>query len=343
MNRLFLYVLPWLLATCSVLHAQDVHLSQFYETPLLRNPALAGIFTGDVRVQAVYRNQWASVAYPFQTTVLNGEYKFPVGTNDFMTVGMSAFYDVAGIQRFKTLQVMPVLNYHKSLSGSGQHFLSAGFMAGFVQRQFDAKNLTFDNQYVAGRYDPFAGSGENFSGLNLTVADFAAGLSYNSSPGEYTNLYAGVSYWHFNKPKANFLSTQIQLQAKWQANAGIKTWINDHIQLQAEANYMQRGPYRETIGGLLVAYSLTDKLADPDAAISTLKVGAGLLVRLNDAVIPTVRISYNHLDVGLSYDVNTSKLKTASQGAGGYELSLSYRAFTRRANSMINQVWCPKF
>ncbi|HET9279065.1 MAG TPA: type IX secretion system membrane protein PorP/SprF, partial [Flavitalea sp.] len=38
--------------------SQDLHLSQFFETPLLRNPALAGIFTGDVRVQAVYRDQW---------------------------------------------------------------------------------------------------------------------------------------------------------------------------------------------------------------------------------------------------------------------------------------------
>ena len=34
------------LAVISV-QAQDLHLSQFFETPLLRNPALAGIFEGD--------------------------------------------------------------------------------------------------------------------------------------------------------------------------------------------------------------------------------------------------------------------------------------------------------
>jgi len=27
-------------------HAQDIHFSQFFETPLLRNPALAGILPG---------------------------------------------------------------------------------------------------------------------------------------------------------------------------------------------------------------------------------------------------------------------------------------------------------
>ena len=48
--------------------AQDIHFSQFSETPLLRNPALAGIFSGDLRIQAVYRNQWNSVTVPYQTS-----------------------------------------------------------------------------------------------------------------------------------------------------------------------------------------------------------------------------------------------------------------------------------
>ena len=62
-------------------NAQDIHLSQFSNTPLLRNPALAGIFTGDTRFQAVYRNQWQSIGYPYQTAALSGEYKFAVGDN----------------------------------------------------------------------------------------------------------------------------------------------------------------------------------------------------------------------------------------------------------------------
>ena len=33
--------------------AQDPHFSQFFEAPLLRNPSLAGLFEGDIRVQSV--------------------------------------------------------------------------------------------------------------------------------------------------------------------------------------------------------------------------------------------------------------------------------------------------
>ncbi|MES2774162.1 MAG: PorP/SprF family type IX secretion system membrane protein [Bacteroidota bacterium] len=331
-------------STITTVRAQDIHLSQFFETPLLRNPALAGVFTGDIRLHGVYRNQWASVAYPYQTSVFNGEYKFGVGqADDFMTIGLSTVYDVAGVQQLKTLQVMPVINFHKSLNGNKNSYLSAGFMAGFVQRQFNGKNLTFDNQYQGGRYNPFAGTAENFIGLNSSFADMATGLSYNSTIGEYTNYYIGASYWHFNKPKASYMAANIQLNPKWQLNAGIKGWISDKVELQAELNYLKQGQYTQTIGGVLFSYSLTDNLANPEEAISALKIGGGVLMRLNDAIIPMFKLSYNHIDVGISYDINTSNLKTASQGAGGYELSLSYRAFTHSTNSTLNSIRCPRF
>ncbi len=83
--------------TCTILvvmlgfsgFSQDIHFSQFFETPLLRNPALAGIFGGDLRIQGVYRNQWNSVTVPYQTGSLNAEYKLPVGRgDDFLSIGV---------------------------------------------------------------------------------------------------------------------------------------------------------------------------------------------------------------------------------------------------------------
>jgi hypothetical protein len=90
-------------ATCLMLSAkaQDIHFSQFFEAPLLRNPSLAGIYTGDVRVQAVYRDQWNSVTNAYKTGSLNGEYKMPVGKgDDFLTLGLQMMYDRAGTVGF---------------------------------------------------------------------------------------------------------------------------------------------------------------------------------------------------------------------------------------------------
>src|SRR6185437_9403868 len=128
--------------------AQDIHFSQFSETPLLRNPALAGLFSGDVRVQAVFRNQWSSVTVPFQTSSLNAEYKLPVGNgDDFLTVGGAVLYDKAGTIALTSTSVLPVLNYHKSLSAEKNMYLSGGFSAGIVQRRFDPSKMTTNNQY----------------------------------------------------------------------------------------------------------------------------------------------------------------------------------------------------
>ena len=77
--------------------AQDIHFSQFFETPLLRNPALAGIFSGDMRLQSVYRTQWQSVTVPYQTVSFNGEFKLHIGkADDFITLGGEILYDKAG-------------------------------------------------------------------------------------------------------------------------------------------------------------------------------------------------------------------------------------------------------
>src|SRR4249919_3344252 len=99
--------------------AQDIHFSQFYETPLYRNPALAGIVNGDIRVQTVFRSQWNSIANAYMTGALNLEYKLQSGKlGDYITCGLQAFYDQAGSADLKTTIFMPALNYHKSLSNN---------------------------------------------------------------------------------------------------------------------------------------------------------------------------------------------------------------------------------
>src|SRR3954452_13168430 len=78
-------------------NSQDIHFSQFFEAPLLRNPSLAGIFTGDIRVQAVFRDQWNTVTNAYKTGSFNAEYKMPIGNaNDFITAGLQVLYDRAG-------------------------------------------------------------------------------------------------------------------------------------------------------------------------------------------------------------------------------------------------------
>jgi len=61
---------------------------------------------------------------------------------------------------------------------------------------------------------------------------------------------------------------------------------------------------------------------------------------LTDAIIPYVGLDFNSFTLGLSYDVNISSLKTASQSMGGIEISLIY---IKRHSDGRKGVPCPKF
>src|SRR6202163_3850850 len=115
-NPIIKYYLTLLVIASSFASAftQDLHFSQFFEAPLLRNPALAGIFTGDYRIQGVYRDQWNSITNAYRTGSFDREYKIPIGrTDDYLTIGLQVLYDKAGSAGLTSTQVFPALNYSK--------------------------------------------------------------------------------------------------------------------------------------------------------------------------------------------------------------------------------------
>src|SRR6201991_2500291 len=138
--------------------AQDIHFSQFYESPLLRNPSLAGLFTGDYRVQGVYRDQWTQVTDAYRTGSFNAEYKMPAGSgNNYLTLGLEALFDKAGTVGLATTEILPALNYHKSLSDERNVYLSVGFMGGLVQKTIDRSKMTTNNQFDGSAFNPSLG------------------------------------------------------------------------------------------------------------------------------------------------------------------------------------------
>ncbi|MBC7946932.1 MAG: PorP/SprF family type IX secretion system membrane protein [Chitinophagaceae bacterium] len=317
--------------------AQDIHFSQFFEAPLLRNPSLAGIFTGDIRAQAVYRDQWNSVTNAYKTGSLNGEYKMPVGKgDDFMTLGLQMLYDRAGTIGWTSTHVLPALNYHKALSGDRNKYLSLGFMGGFVQRSFDISKMTTNSQYDGG------GLGENFPSASYTYLDGSVGMSYNSSLGNNpaNNFFVGAAYHHFNRPNNSFYrDPAIELSPKWVFSGGIRFGTGDYAYVTLQADHSRQGAFSETVAGGMYGLKIG---GDPDQPNYVMHAGAFL--RWNDALIPVVKFDYSPFSFALSYDVNISKLKPSSYGRGGFELSVSYIGFLQRADrSSLNSTLCPRF
>ncbi|MGC4104183.1 PorP/SprF family type IX secretion system membrane protein [Ferruginibacter sp.] len=338
-KKIFLLLAVSLLAKAA--NSQDINFSQFYDIPLLRNPSLAGIFAGDIRITSAYRNQWQSVTVPYRTFALGGEFKKPVGENsdDFFTYGLQLTNDVAGDSKLSRTQAFPVFNYHKSLNGDKNTYLSAGFMGGPVMQKFDPSKLAFDDQYVNGAYSASNPTKQTFTSTNLTYWDAAAGLCFSSVAGEGTHYYFGLGLFHFTQPKVAFQKlNDISLNKKWVVNAGFAAPMSDDNRMIFYVDYFMQGGARQGQGGLMLNHDFVQYDEDQKVSIS-----GGVFYRWKDAFTPVVKLDYYDYSVGLSYDVNSSKLKTASQYRGAFELTLSYKTFNNRYNTSANKVKCPLF
>src|SRR3954470_22838478 len=56
-------------------YSQDIHFSQYEQTPSLVNPALTGV-QSVVRASVIYKDQWRSVTVPYTTYGASFEMKF---------------------------------------------------------------------------------------------------------------------------------------------------------------------------------------------------------------------------------------------------------------------------
>jgi type IX secretion system PorP/SprF family membrane protein len=298
----------------------DIHFSQFYETALLRNPALTGVFDNNYKVGAFYRSQWESVTYPYETMQINGEYRLSLGrnANDFISIGALGYMDKAGDLNTKITAGYLALNYNKSINTNNNSYLSVGFVGGHVQYSFDPSKATYNNQFVGGVFDPVAPSNDNLPFAKMSMTDAGAGVNYNfsSGPSQESTYIIGISCYHFTQPLFSYYRTyNFKQNIRWNLNGAAIREVNENVVVQLHANFAQQGSYSEIIGGGLVGWRQFKAFDDPEYEIY-----AGLLYRYNDAFIPIVKLRYRHAAFGISYDVNTSTLKQGSNMRGGLEV-----------------------
>lgn len=343
MKHSYKLLIIFLIIYAGRLRAQDAHFSQFYQQPMLRNPALAGIFTGDIRFIGSYRNQWQSVTDPFRTYCLGSEFKTALplfSDDDFLTIGLQLTNDVAGTSKFSKTQILPVLNFHKSVGDEKNSFLSAAIMGGWVQEKFDPTKLILNDQYTVNGNGSFTiqpASRQTFTNTSLTYGDLSAGISYSSSMGDDIDYYFGLGVFNITKPKLFYAGNEIKLNPKIAFNCGVSAPTSDANEFIFLGDYFQQGGHSTFQAGFLLGHDFFIEEGDRKG------IRAGIFYRLNDAIIPVVELELSKFSIGASYDVNISKLVQASNYRGGVEITLSYKSFLNFLNSDVQAVKCPRF
>ena len=304
---------------------QDIHFSQYFSTPLNMNPANAGFFEGTQRFCLNNKNQWSSISVPFQTISASYDMKLN-NTKKFhpnlFGIGVIINSDKAGDSEFGTTEEGLALSFIKALDNKGRQFLSFGFMPAIAQRSINLKKLTFDDQFddATLTYNPDKSSDETFSSTNFSYFDCAAGVNW----GYYDiqgNLYnAGFSISHLNQPRQSFFgdnNVRLDIKNVLYFNCKIVHSLNKFESYPC-VTFVSQGQYKEFMIGTKSRY-IFKYSSDEFYALDL-----GLYTRVGDAAIVLLGLDYNKLSLGISYDINYSKLYTASLYRGGLELSLQY-------------------
>lgn len=306
---------------CQVINAfgQNLHFSQYYNSPLLVNPANTGFAPdADWRAGANYRNQWAGIiTNPYKTFGAWGDVqmfnnKFE---NGWLGVGVSLLKDVAGSGNLSSTKVYASVAYHQLIGISS--LLSGGFAIGAVNKRIDVSKLTFDNQWNGKFFDITIPSGEAFNATSVWYPDLQAGINYAIFPNSNTYFNLGFSASHINRPDESFFSntiadTKVDIRYNVFANGSFK--VNDQWILNPNAYFSMQSKSKETVVGMKANYNLS---GDGRA-----QVIGGLYYRVNDAFIPVIGYQLNDLTLTVNYDVTSSGLGTFNQTRGAYELSL---------------------
>jgi type IX secretion system PorP/SprF family membrane protein len=301
--------------------AQQLHFSQYFNAPLLVNPANTGFNPDyDYRIGGNYRNQWANViSNPYQTMNLWGDAqiiskKYESGWGG---IGGTVYKDQAGSGNLTSTQEYLSLAYHQLLGNSS--LLSLGFNVGAVNKRVDVSKLTFDNEWNGQFFSANTpNGGENFARTSVTYFDLQIGLNYALFITDRAYFNVGFSAMHINKPSESFFAPSsesnptVPIRSTIFLNASFK--IEDLWILNPNIYISQSAGSTETLLGM----NATRKLDDDGAK----QILAGIYYRNKDAVIPMVGYVLNDLKITVSYDVTTSALGNYNGNQGGYEASI---------------------
>ncbi|MFT5599980.1 MAG: type IX secretion system PorP/SprF family membrane protein [Flavobacteriales bacterium] len=329
MKRIFLLIS---IALISVLNgkAQDFHMSMYDAAPLYLNPSMTGVFEGDWRIHAQYRNQWKSVNFkPYTTGLIS--FDIPYKKWGF---GAQIVNYRAGIGNYNAIQAVGSAAYSVSIDNNKYHNLSFGLQAGATQKSVEYQLHTFNNQYVTsngGGFDNQLNSNETFAGQTTVAPVTNAGfMYYYTKQQSKINPFIGVSAFNLIEPTESFFQANNTLERRYYGHLGVRWNLTEALYLIPKVFIMKQGKFEEQTYAVDAGYYLKN---------SELYLLGGIIYRNLDAVVINAGVKMENYIFKVGYDFNASTLTPVSTGRGAIEISFTY--MKRKENPKTVKI-CPR-
>ncbi len=303
--------------------AQDVHYSQFFNSPLNLSPGLTGVFNGNQRYHLNYKNQWNNPV-GYNSFDLGADFKFDkCGTkNSYFALGGLLNYDRAGDLGLQHFGFNVLASYTLGLTDNLK--LTPGLNAGFVARSYGWQDALYPT--TDGSFTP-----ENLN-TSTSYFDLSGGLNFRYQTAWRNFLDIGVGYFHFNEPVTTFSGNSVDedvVNPKLNLYAMLNWPLGNKLDLLVNGLFSSQDVYQE------IVLNLQGKIYLGDTYSKALYLGIGTRladIELDDdsstgleSLIPIIGLQLGNFKAEFNYDILTSAFSHAANGSP--EISLMYNVF----------------
>jgi type IX secretion system PorP/SprF family membrane protein len=207
------------------IHAQEIKLSQYLNSPLTLNPANTGL-TGNYRITSSYIAQWPSindrptgaVLSSFETPLLKRNHK------SYFAIGAFAIYDKPHQAfNFKTVALSAAYHYKVGKQKHPTNTISIGIQPYLISKTLYSAKLEFHSPLPNIAWD------WTYFPDEFRYIDVNAGINWNGFIGTKFNYGFGTTFKNFTRSKEDFLkypySSATVINFKYGINANAKLQI----------------------------------------------------------------------------------------------------------------------
>jgi type IX secretion system PorP/SprF family membrane protein len=319
-------------------NAQGMHFSQFYNAPLLLNPANTALMPEkDYRVGFNYRNQWATVPVPFNTISVFGD--FQALRNELITnwlgYGFALWNDKAGPGGLSLSRYEGYLAYHVMMGDVSM--ISAGVSIAYAQRSVDFSKFTWDNQWDGFLFDRSLITGEQGYEMKTNFVDLGTGVNLAYFPNENTYLKIGCGFAHLTKPKETFYNQTNQLGIRPTINVDLLLKLSPWVILNPSVYYTNQKDASELIAGTLVQVDISTPQSE------NMQLILGAYHRFGESIIGSAGFDVEGWRITASYDFTMSSIAPAVKSHGATEISMIYTGYYNAFSRDRRSYNCPRF
>lgn len=289
-----------------------------------------------MRATVNWKDQWQSISKTFRTYSSSVEFSFGKGRTlkpTFFALGLHAYKDAAGDVEVGNTNVG--LSFSTLVKIDRNSRFAAGIQGAYGMTGLNVAKMQWGSQYDGINFDPSLSNGEGTEYQPYNYVDLAMGVAYWYSKNDRSvvnrapsDAKVGLSVYHINKPYYTFDpqgDAKLPMRFVIHGSALFATQQTD-LYWYPSINAMFQGKQHEVYLGSLWKYNF-QSASKTTGFTSEVSVTGGLNMRITnviDAIVPQLMVGAYNLSIGMSYDINVSKLNAASNYRGGFELSIRF-------------------